>query len=59
MGPTTTTGGITPNAPKLAYGRHATVKHDEHDINDRVHGLHKENLQLKEKENLLEGEIKK
>lgn len=53
--------------PKMAYGAAASktassfLKHggDEHDVNDRVHGLQNENLKLKEKENLLEQEIKK
>lgn len=46
-------------APKLAYGKNAASKQDEHDVNDRVHTLQHENLKLKEKENFLELEIKK
>lgn len=55
-----------PSQPKLAYGASKTSavsflnkQQDDHDINDRVHGLQGENLKLKEKENLLEQEIKK
>lgn len=48
---------------KLAYGKTTLASfkssHDDHDVNDRVHGLQNENLKLKEKENLLELEIKK
>ena len=46
-------------APKLAYGKNSASKQDEHDVNERVHTLHHENLKLKEKENFLELEIKK
>jgi hypothetical protein len=52
-------GGASTAAPKLAYGKTATTKLDSNDVNDRVHILHNENLKLKEKENLLELEIKK
>ena len=46
--------------PKTSHGKSSSShKHDEHDVNDRVHGLEKENLQLKERENLLDQEIKK
>ena len=57
-----------PNRPssavgKLAYGskkKTQTIDHNEnYEIVDRCHGLEKENLVLKEKENLLEREITK
>lgn len=44
---------------KLAYGKYAGIKLDENDVEDRVFGLKSENLKLKEKENLLELEVKK
>jgi hypothetical protein len=47
-------------APKLAYGKNVQQPGKEsHDMNDKVHELHTENLKLKERENLLEREIKK
>jgi hypothetical protein len=42
----------------MAYGKHRKRKAgDDDDINDRCMDLEKENLTLKEKENLLEREI--
>ena len=60
----TSLGAISSKKPvsipqKTSYGKSSSFKHDEHDVNDRVHGLEKENLQLKERENLLDQEIKK
>lgn len=46
-------------APAVSFLTTKQVGGDDHDMNDRVHGLHSDNLRLKEKENLLELEIKK
>jgi hypothetical protein len=42
--------------PKLAYSKSKPMGSE---VNDKVHSLERENIQLKTKENLLELEIKK